>query len=98
MHMNIPLSKLLVCHARQLRMSLYILVRDSRRLLHHISKITGHCKHALSGAHRTLDKENLAAHRSPGKTCNHTRSLITLLKVMRIGRQTEVLAKMLRLD
>ena len=94
MHMDIFLCKLLICHTGKFRMSLYILVCDLSRLLHHITEVSCHRKDTLALAHRTLDKKNLSTHRCPGKACHHSRGFVTLLLVVRIGRKSEILTQM----
>ena len=76
-------------------MSLDILVSDLSRFLHHVTKVSGHRKVALALAYRAFDEKDLTSHSCPGKACNHSRSLIALLHIVRIGRKTEIFAKML---
>ena len=96
--MDILLDELLVRKTGKFRMGLDVLVCDLRRLLHHVSEVTCHGKSALALADRALDEEDLSSHRCPCQTGHHSRSLVTLLNIMRISRKSQILTKMRRFD
>ena len=98
MKMDILLHELLISETGHFRMCLNILICNLSRLLHHISKVTCHGKSTFALADRTLDEQNLATHRSPGKTCHDSRTFITLLDIMRVGRESKIFLQVRRLD
>ena len=79
-------------------MSLDVLISYLGGFLHHVSQITGHRQDSLPLAHGALYEEDLTSHSRPGQSGNHSRSLITLLHIVRVGRKSQILTEMLLLD
>ena len=98
MDVDVLCPEVLVCHFGKLRMGLDVLVGDRGGLLHHIAEVAGHRHDTLASADRTLHEQYLAAHLGPGQSRDHSRSLVALLQVMEISRQSEIFLKMLLLD
>ena len=64
------------------RYALDVFQGDDSRFLHHVSQVTGQGKLALSSlAQRGFDKENLAAHRGPCKSCYYSCIIVALIDV-----------------
>ena len=80
--MDVPVFKDAVIHAQQVDMRLDVFQGDDSRFLHHVSQVTGQGKLALSSlAQRGFDKENLAAHRGPCKSCYYSCIIVALIDV-----------------